>query len=164
MWCIARSKQAIAGFRSYAARVKLHVVRLALPLLLANYVAFGVFLALRPSAADRLREKDSASERGEFSISSADPYTYIAARPLYNWSEWHGGEHPTVKMLEIANLPALLAASSLTPVVGTITGASVHHGWSYVRAALFLLFATGQWLTIGRWLSRRAHTPPSTAA
>lgn len=129
-------------------------MRFALPLLLANYVAFGAFIALRPSEAARLHEKDREYRRGYLSMSSADPYTYIAARPLYNWSEWHGGERVAVKLLVTANLPALFAAGAVTPVVGVTLRVSVYYGWSYVRGALFLLFATIQWLVIGGMIHR----------
>lgn len=138
------------------------MLRLAIPLLVANYIAFAAFVAVRPSDAAQLREKDAAWTPGSFSISSADPYTYLAARPLYNWSEWHAGEHAAVKVLEVANLPALMAAAAVTPVAGTLTGASVYHGRSWVRAILFVLFATLQWLAVAKGV-RRVSRRPRTA-
>lgn len=135
------------------------MLRLAIPLLLANYIAFAAFVAVRPSDTAQLRKKDAAWVPGTFSLSSADPYTYLAARPLYNWSEWHAGEHVAVKVLEVANLPALMAAAALTPVAGTLTGASVYHGRSYVRAVLFVLFATLQWLAVARFVRRVSRRP-----
>lgn len=138
------------------------MLRLAIPLLVANYIAFAAFVAVRPSDAAQLREKDAAWTPGSLSISSADPYTYLAARPLYNWSEWHAGEHAAVKVLEVANLPALMAAAAVTPVAGTLTGASVYHGRSWVRAILFLLFATLQWLAVAKGV-RRVSRRPRTA-
>ena len=131
--------------------------RIGLPLLIVNYLAFGVFIASRPSESQVLRTRDAAWNRGEFWISSADPYTYIAGRPLYNWSPWHGGERLGVKILEVINLPALLLASALTPIIGMITGASHYYSWSWIRAVLFLLFATFQWLILGSIISRLRH-------
>jgi hypothetical protein len=76
---------------------------------------------------------------------------------LYHWSEWHGGEHVAVKLLVAANGPALLAAAILTPFAGTMVRVSVHYGWSQVRGALFLVFATIQWLAIGVIIERTVH-------
>ena len=130
-------------------------MRIAVVLTLLNYLAFGMFIAVRPSAGDSLNKKDSESKRGEFSIISGEPYTYIADRPLRTWSEWHGGEHPAVKLLEVVNAPALFAAGALTPVVGLISGASEYHGSSWVRAWLLVAAVPLQWLAVGRLVSTR---------
>jgi hypothetical protein len=129
-------------------------MRLALSLLLANYLAFALFLALRPSAAEYLRAKDEAAQRGEFTLSDADPDTFIAGRPLYNWNEWHGGERLGVKVLEVVNLPALAAANRFTEARSADAGASSYYRDSNVRGRLFLLFATVQWLAVGGLISR----------
>ena len=130
-------------------------MRRALALLVANYIAFALFLVLRPPRAEHLRELDRASASGMFLMSSAEPITHMAARPLTKWSRWHGGERWWVKVIEVANFPALIAAGALTPVVRPIVGASPYYGASYVRAVLFLLFATIQWLVLGRTRSRQ---------
>ena len=124
-------------------------MRIALLLVLLNYLAFGAFIILRPSAAQHLHEQDAAWVRGEFMLNSADPLTYLAARPLYQWNEWHGGEYLSVKVLECMNLPSLLAAGILTPGIAGVMGASRHYGQSTVRTVLFVIFATIQWTTIG---------------
>jgi hypothetical protein len=125
-------------------------MRRAFALLLANYIAFALFVAVRPPRIEHLRELDRASASGMFMMSSAEPITHLAARPLYSWSRWHGGERWWVKIVEVANLPALIAAGALTLMVQPIVGASAYYGASYIRAVLFLLFATIQWLLIGR--------------
>jgi hypothetical protein len=124
-------------------------MRITAALILVNYIAFASFIALRPSRAAHLHEKDAALARGELSMSTADPFTYIAARPLYNWSEWHGGERLAVKLLEVANLPALLMAGFLTPAVSAATGTNSFYWSSQVRALLFFVFATAQWIVVG---------------
>ncbi|HSF16129.1 MAG TPA: hypothetical protein VLK65_11310 [Vicinamibacteria bacterium] len=142
----------------------------ALPLLLAtaHAAACVVFLALREPGISFLAERERARrEWGYFFINSADPYMFIAERPLYNWSEWHGGEETWVKVLEVLNLPSLI-------LTATIGGAviAVHRGTSFgdyptdtwIRALFFLAFSLVQWWTIGRVVDnalRRMVAPPS---
>jgi hypothetical protein len=126
-------------------------MRLALGLLLANYLGFALFLVLRPSAAEYLRAKDEALHRGEFTVSDADPTCFIAGRPLYDWQPWHGGESMGVKVLEVANFPALSAAGFLTRRL--LFDADSYYQNSDIPGLLFLPLATAQWLGLG-WMSR----------
>ncbi|MBK5258039.1 MAG: hypothetical protein JJE51_00465 [Thermoanaerobaculia bacterium] len=86
--------------------------------------------------------------RGAFEMSSGDPWTYIAARPLHNWSEWHGGELSWVKAIEIANWPALVTAIIATEALGgTFSLGYLRASW--VRAVFFAILTTLQWLSAG---------------
>ena len=128
-------------------------MRVALLFVLVNWLAFAAFIVHRPSAESELRRKDARRADGYFELSSADPYAYIAARPLYNWSEWHGGERTWVKVIEVANLPALLVAgwvvktADLTRDVGYLQK-------SWARAWVFLVASTAQWFILGLWFAR----------
>jgi hypothetical protein len=122
--------------------------------LLLNYAAFGLFIILRPPAVELLDKLDREWQEGAFSITSGQPYTYVADRPLYSWSAFHGGERLAVKLMEIANLPGLAVAGALTPSISMTIGASIYHGRSWVRAWLFLALASLQWIGIGVLLER----------
>ena len=82
-----------------------------LPVVLVSLhlVACALFLVLREPGITFLEERQrERQESGYFFMMSSDPYMFIAERPLYQWSAWHGGEDPWVKFLEIANLPSLI--------------------------------------------------------
>jgi hypothetical protein len=90
-----------------------------LPIVLVtlHLMACAGFLAFRNPGISFLAERErERREWGYFFMNSADPYMFIAERPLYNWSEWHGGEETWVKALEVINLPSIL----LTATVGGI--------------------------------------------
>lgn len=82
----------------------------ALTPLLLNCVACALFIAVRPPATSLIEERERAERSGALSVSSADPYMVIAARPLRQWDEWHGGEAAWVKIIAVANGPAVFAA------------------------------------------------------
>jgi len=82
-----------------------------------HLVACAFFLALRDPGISFLAEREHArKEFGRFFIVSGGPYTFVAERPLYSWSEWHGGEETWVKVLEVANLPSIV----LTAIIGAV--------------------------------------------
>ena len=116
-------------------------MRVALLLVFVNWLVFATFLAQRPSAESELRRKDALMAAGHFEFSTADPWSYIAARPLYNWSEWHGGERTWVKLTEVANLPALFAAGWAVSFADRTTDLGYLQE-SWVRAWVFLVVAT----------------------
>jgi hypothetical protein len=131
------------------------VVALFLSIHLAGCSAF-LFLR-EPGISFPEEEERMRRDSGYFFVSSAGPIMHIAGRPLYNWSEWHGGEARWVKILEVANLPALIATVTIghVPIAiyrSTGRGTFLHDTW--IRALVFLLFSVAQWVFIGRLLER----------
>jgi hypothetical protein len=139
-------------------------MRVAIVLVILNYAAFAAFLILRPSEAPVLERKDILRSAGVFELSSADPSSYIAARPLYSWNEWHGGERVWVKAIEISNFPALLVARIASEALGGDVSLGFHRA-SWIRAFAFLFGATAQWLLVGSLITRalRRRTQASAA-
>lgn len=144
----------------------------ALSLLLtsAHLAACVAFLALREPGISFLAERERARrEWGYFFANSADPYVFIAERPLYNWSEWHGGEETWVKVLEVINLPSLVLTATIGGVVLAIyrvTGFGDYPTDTWIRALFFLGFSLVQWWTIGCVIDNalgRIGAPPSGA-
>lgn len=105
-------------------------------------------------------------DSGYFFMSSADPIMFIAGRPLYTWSEWHGGEELWVKLIEVPNLPALVVTATIGHIpiaIYRMTGYGdfVHDTW--IRAVVFLFFSSVQWWWFGRVIERagsRSGVPP----
>ena len=79
----------------------------------------------------------------------------LACRNLYSWSDWHGGEAIGVKMLEVANLPALMATVIVSIVASRLGSTISACGWSWVLAGVFLVFASAQWWPLGRAIDKR---------
>ena len=85
---------------------------------------------------------------------------------LYPWDEWHGGEALGVKILEVANAPAV-AMTVGTALAGEIGLARLLTActWSWVLAGVFAVTASGQWWLIGTAVDavqrrlRRSRTP-----
>jgi hypothetical protein len=132
----------------------------AVPIILVSLhlVACASFFVLRQPGIKFLAERERARrEAGRFFIVSGGPYTFIAERPLYDWSEWHGGEETWVKFLEVANLPSIV----LTATVGGIviaayrfTGYGDFSSDTWFRAYIFLFFSVAQWWLVGRGLEK----------
>src|SRR5687768_3569686 len=123
-------------------------MRITLVLLLVNVAAFAIFVIARAPDEETLRHKDALWASGQMEISSADPFAYIAARPLRNWSNWHGGESTWVKLIEVPNLPALFVASQALHASDPVMRLS-HYDRSWRLAWFFLAAAILQWVLIG---------------
>ena len=94
----------------------------AVVLTVANAAACLLFVLLRePVAADCLAELDAVQRRGGMVVNSGIS-GMVACRDLYPWSEWHGGEALGVKILEAANLPAVIV-TAVVHLGGTVAGA-----------------------------------------
>jgi hypothetical protein len=119
---------------------------------LTNVAACVLFIVLRePVPSAYLVPVDEARRQGGlYVVSGIDGM--LACRNLYSWSDWHGGEALGVKVLEVANLPALvltvIAAAFSGDLFGLGRSLSACH-WSWVLASLFLLLASFQWWLIG---------------
>ena len=126
---------------------------------LANALACALFVVFRePASPVYLAEIDEVRRSGGVLVNSAITGT-IACRNLSPWSEWHGGEALSVKVLEVANLPALIA-TGIGHLMGERFGIArliSSCQWSWVLAAGFLLLASTQWWFLGRTLDRMLH-------
>lgn len=140
-------------------------ILIVLPFVL-NLAACVVFLVTRPPARELIDEREQEQRHGWLALSSGDPYMLIAERPLRQWNEWHGGETTWVKVIEILNAPALIA----TKIIGdawaashAFSGPPTYRRDSWIRAYLFVVVSSAQWLLIGALLSRitrRRRTAP----
>jgi hypothetical protein len=133
-----------------------HRYRWLLPAI--NLAGCALFVALRPPApAEYLTELDEARRAGGFVLSSTVS-GMVACRPLYPWNEWHGGEASSVKLVEIANAPALAMTVGIW-LVGEISFArgSPACAWSWVLAAVFAVAASAQWWLIGMAVDAARH-------
>jgi hypothetical protein len=122
----------------------------------ANLIACVLFVVLRaPAPAEYLAEVDDARRAGGIFINSGIVGT-LACRMLHSWSSWHGGEALGVKILEVANLPALVVTAG-AHVLGEVTVARVMSacGWSWLLAGVFMLVASVQWWLVGLALDHR---------
>jgi hypothetical protein len=136
--------------------------------LVVNLIACAAFLMVRPEATSLIEERERAEQMGAFSLSSSDPYMLIAGRPLRQWNEWHGGEAVWVKVIEVANGPAVLVAKFSGDLWGaehSFSGQPTYRRKSWMRAYVFLIVSSVQWLLIGLALARltkqhRAATTP----
>ena len=136
--------------------------------LVVNLIACAAFLIVRPEATSLIEERERAERSGAFSLSSSDPFMLIAGRPLWQWNEWHGGEATWVKAIEVANGPAVFVAKLFGDVWEAghaFSGQPTYRGQSWMRAYVFLVVSSVQWLLIGLALARltkphRAETIP----
>jgi len=125
--------------------------------LIVNLIACAAFLIIRPEAKLLIEERERAEQSGTLSLSSGDPYMLIAGRPLRQWNEWHGGEPAWVKVVEVVNSPAVFAAKRFGDRWAsehTFSGQPTYRRQSWVRAYVFLLVSSAQWLLIGLALAR----------
>lgn len=117
-----------------------------------NWLLYAVFLIVRPPATALIEERERAQRMGVFALSSGEPLMLIAERPLYQWNEWHGGEATWVKVAEVLNGPALIAAKlagDRSPSGTAFSGEPTYRRQSWVRAYAFLGVATIQWSIVG---------------
>lgn len=128
-------------------------------LVLANLAACALFVALRPPASpDYIADVAAARASGGFAINSGIS-GMVACRLVYPWSEWHGGEALGVKLLEVANAPAVAVTMGVTIVgeMGLARQFSVC-GWSWLLAGVFVGASSVQWWIVGaavEWVVRR---------
>jgi hypothetical protein len=125
--------------------------------LVVNLIACAAFLIVRPEATSLIEERERAEQNGTLSLSSSDPYMLIAGRPLRQWNEWHGGESAWVKVIEVANGPAVFAAKRFGDrwsAQHVFDGQPAYGRQSWVRAYFFLIVSSVQWLLIGLALAR----------
>lgn len=129
-------------------------VAVILSLCIVNWTGFAGFLVTREPYIHHEKELDSGEVMASFY--SGEPLTHIAGRPLYSWNSWHGGESLFVKVLEVFNSPALAAAHVATPLLKGffVMSSGSYRSESWVRAWLFIVFATLQWILIGTWIVR----------
>lgn len=140
---------ALGAVFAAALRLRQHM-RLAviLTLLLANWIAFAVFIATREPATSRLRAEDAAYARGIEPVEPAELIGDIATRPLFAWT----GERTWIKVVETANFPALmLAAFTSDRVCAALRIVPSRESW--VLAWFFLALSTLQWTAIGSFVS-----------
>jgi hypothetical protein len=127
-----------------------------LVLLLANWIAFAIFIAMREPATARLRAEDAAYARGIEPVESADLIGDIAMRPLFAWT----GERAWVKVVETANFPALmLAAFTSDRLCAALRIVPSRESW--MLAWFFLALSALQWTAIGSLMSRTLASPPA---
>lgn len=115
-------------------------------LCLANLVACETFVVARRPATVLLEEREAARRTRVIAVSSADPYMLIAERPLRSWNEWHGGEATWVKVVEVLNWPALMAAKH---VGDELSSDETVRGRTWRRAWIYLAVSSVQWLGVG---------------
>lgn len=127
-----------------------------------------LFIAVREPHIAFLSEREEAWQRGGFQfVSSSDPWMYIAGRPLYHWTRWHHGESLAVRVLQVANWPALITAKrigdGLAPYARrerllSFSEMTWLYGW------LFIGLASAQWLLVGVLLRLFASRPRARRA
>lgn len=100
-----------------------------------------------------LATHDVPRQSGEFHLNSADPPLVLIGRPLWWWSEHHGGEHFTVKVLEVPNLLPLVLVK-LTDVFLKVATDSGTYTRSVLLFVELLLLSSAQWWTIGNVIVR----------
>jgi hypothetical protein len=123
-------------------------LRLAAVLFAINCVGFITFMIERPSGEHILRKIDTGEAAGWLTVGSGAPWAYIAARPLFTWNKWHGGESRWVKVLEVANGPALILAVAMAN--GVIVGPGNNYLESWAAAVLFVILSPLQWWLFAR--------------
>jgi hypothetical protein len=127
-----------------------HCPRFRWLLLASNAVACVFFVVVRePPAPEYLAEWESAHRTGGIFLNSAVD-GMVACRPLYSWSDWHGGEALWVKSLEVANMPAL-ALAGVFGAAGELGVARMFPicTWSWILGGVFLVAASVQWWLAG---------------
>jgi hypothetical protein len=129
-------------------------------LLVANAAACALFLLREPAPQEYLAEVDAARRNGGMYLVSGIDGT-LACRQIYSWSEWHGGETLGVKVLEVANLPALVV-TGVVAFVGELGVARVLTActWSWLLAAVFIAAASLQWWIVGVLIAALARRVP----
>jgi hypothetical protein len=123
-------------------------------LMVANLCAWGTLVALRgPLPESFFVERDAARQRGGFHLSSGDPMLVIAGRPLWQWSQFHGGERVVVKLLEVANVVPLCIIALIDLMVWSET-----HMRTYTQSVFafggLLLLTSAQWWIAGTAVAR----------
>ena len=92
-------------------------VAIATVLFLVDVACFVAFAIVRPADTTYLNQRDVASGSGsEVFEYTGHPSTYIAARPLYGWNSWHGGEESWVKPLRVMSSFVVPDRTVLHPV------------------------------------------------
>jgi hypothetical protein len=122
-----------------------------------NAVMCALFVLLREPAD--LSATDEVRQSGGMSFTSGIIGT-VACRTLYSWSEFHGGEAAGVKILEVANAPAL-AVTAAAHVIGEFSLARTMSAcrWSWLLAGVFLTLASIQWWLLGVVIDRAWRRP-----
>ena len=90
-------------------------------------------------------------------MSSGEPVLYLAERPLYNWSEWHGGEAGWVKAVLIANWLPFVATRFFDDSLSVASFRSTSfplRRQSWLVAWFFLGLSSVQWLLVGWAIGR----------
>ena len=119
-----------------------------LTLLLANWIAFAVFVVTREPATARLRAEDAAYARGIEPVEPPELIGDIATRPLFAWT----GERAWIKVVETANFPALtLAAFTSDRLCAALRIVPSRESW--MLAWFFLVLSALQWTAIGSLVS-----------
>lgn len=136
-------------------KTRMHPGNAGVVLCALNWLIFLAFIATREPRITNEYERDLDRAGSTFIFrTSAEPLTHIAARPLYGWTSWHGGERWWVKVAEIMNAPALaLAHLSARSTTNTLFRSSSYYLESWVRAWLFAALATCQWIVVGRMIT-----------
>jgi len=139
------------------------ILVIVIPCLL-NALICGIFMLVRPEATSLIEERERAQMAGTLSLSSADPYMLIAERPLRQWNKWHVSESLWVKLCEVLNGPAVIAAKHFGDrwaADHAFSGKPTYRRASWIRAYIFLVVSSMQWLAIGAMIVRvkRSRTP-----
>ena len=130
---------------------------LAAILCLINWAAFLSFLILRDPVIEQEREIEYLANGTVFRpLPSGHPESHIAGRPLHTWSSWHGGERPFIKITEVVNYPALIAATAVArPLTALLFQSSrTYYLESWIRAWVFLFAASLQWIGVA-WVASK---------
>ncbi len=121
-----------------------------------NWLVCGIFLLARPEATALIEEREREQRAGMLTLSSADPYMLIAGRPLFQWNEWHGGESTWVKAVEVIDGPAVITAKHFGDrwaASRAFNGKRTYRRESWIRAYVFIIASSVQWLLIGALLA-----------
>jgi hypothetical protein len=132
--------------------------RLAFILCAVNWGLFAAFMVVRDPHIDREYELDASRDGSTIMFrESGDALTHIAGRPLYSWRSWHAGEPFWIKAIEIFNAPALAVAHRSAPsLTDSLFEVRSYYLETWVRAWLFVMLATCQWLLVG-WAISSIH-------
>ena len=118
-------------------------------LIAANLGAWALLLIVRaPLPAEYFAERDPRLNAGRVHWRSTDPPLVIAGRPLFDWSEHHGGEHALVKVLEALNLIPLAATALIGALLLVAVPLSLE-AHSDVLAVVLAALVTAQWWLAG---------------
>jgi len=116
-------------------------------LVVSNLCAWGTLVVLRGPLPDSyFAERDSARQQAGFLFSSGDPALVVAGRPLWWWSEFHGGERLIVKLLEVPNLVPLCVIGLAGAIVASATRVGTHTRSLFTFGALLLLSSGQGWI------------------